>query len=132
MPHRNATLAAKMMMPIAPLFFGGLGVALLATPLRVTLNTPSFAKLHTIVPLPTQAVILVVIAVLQVASMALHRQWYQLALGVGAVLMLLWTAVFIVAALEGLTPWTAPMWPLFVAVTCLSLMVSLETTRAGP
>jgi hypothetical protein len=123
----HVTRASRIMLPAYPIFFLAFGLGLLLTPTRVMLATPSFRTAADIMPLPTWGAILVGVAAFQAFALGgRRRSTYLAALGVGLVCMVGWVLIFAWAAFQGGAPWTAPMWPAFVAVACVASMVSLE------
>lgn len=124
----NVTRASRVMLPAYPLFFTAFSLALLLTPPEVMRATPSFRTAAGIMPLQTWGIILLGVALFQFAALAVRRRtMYLAALSVGLVCMGLWALVFAYAAARGGAPWSAPIWPAFIAVACYATMRSLES-----
>lgn len=123
----NVTVASRVMLPTYPVFFVGFGSALLLTPARVMQATPAFHTAAGVMPLPTWGGLLIAAAVFQVFALLVHRRSvYIAALSVAFASMVAWAVVFAYAAASGGAPWTAPMWPAFIAVACYATIRSLE------
>lgn len=124
----HVTVASRVMLPTYPVFFIGFGLALLLTPPEVMQATPSFRTAADIMPLTTWGVVLLGAAGFQLAALAVgRRSMYIAALSVALICMVLWAGIFAYAAGRGGAPWTAPMWPAFLAISCYATMRSLES-----
>lgn len=124
----HVTVASRVMLPTYPLFFTAFGLTLLLTPRPVMQATPSFRYAANIMPLHTWGTLLVAVALLQTVALLINRrEWFMGSLGVALASMLVWTAVFTLAAIYGGAPWSAPVWPGFVAIGCWASLRSLST-----
>lgn len=122
----NVTAASRVMLPTYAVFFGIVGLGLVATPESRLHRTPAFAYADRWVDLTLWGAGYLVIAVALVVALALRsRRGYRSALSAGFVWMIGWAVLTLLAALQGDASYSAWIWPAFVAVACWASLVSL-------
>lgn len=122
----NITAASRVMLPTYALFFGAVGLSLVATPQARLHRTPAFEYADRWVDLTLWGTGYLAVAVALVLALALrNRRGYRTALAAGFVWMIGWAILTLLAAFNGAATYSAWIWPAFIAVACWASLVSL-------
>jgi hypothetical protein len=134
MPLTRATVtaASRVMLPLYPALYLGVGIAFLAQDAART-SGPAFDVAKMVMPIPAWGALFVAVAVVEiVALLAHHRAAYQLALIPGAWLAGFWAVVVLGSAVASpFVSYTSGMWVAGMAVAQAASARSLarhETT----
>lgn len=126
--RHTVTAAARVMLPIYPLFAAGLGFSFVLTPRPRLLASPALAFADRFIDLHLWGIgFLIVATVLVVALISHHARSYQAALAVMALWIGFYAFTLVVAAFKGGATYSAWTWPAFVFAACVASLMSIET-----
>lgn len=122
------TTASRVMLPTYPIFFGVVALSLILTPQARLRATPPFAYADRVLDLDLWGFGFLGVSLALIAALFTHdRRVYRGALSLAFVWSAMWSLLYVAAAFNGQTSYSAWVWPAFVAAACYATLRSLGT-----
>lgn len=117
----NVTTASRVMLPTYVLLFAWLGVNYLLTPATRLHESPALDYASAILPMRLWGGMFLAASLAMAGALVMqHRLAFRIALWVGLVCLVIWAAVFGLAAIFSTASPSAAAWPLFAAAACFA------------
>lgn len=123
----HVTAASRTMLPTYPLFAGGIGLNFVIRGNDLIQAGVFYEVASRIVPLRVWGILFLATALVMVLALARrHRLLYQLGLALLVGVLLVWSAVGLMAAIMEVGSYSAILWPGFVITACVASFRSLN------